>query len=73
MRLVKSSGGHSIAVFNPENEDSRSDMARLIRDNRVNFVCPADYSVGSEMDIVVKSIIDKIATDERLSTLGTFE
>ena len=41
----------------------------LIRDNRVNHVCPADYTEGSEMDVVVKTIIDKIAMDSRLEQL----
>ena len=69
MRLVKNYGGHSIAVYNPEDKGKRKEMNALIRDNRVNFVCSADYSVGSEMDTVVKSIIDKIAADLRLEQL----
>ena len=45
-------------------------MTTLIRDNRVNYVCEADYSDGSEMDTVVKAIIDdKIAVDTRLEEL----
>ena len=46
-------------------------MNTLIRDNRVNFVCSADYSEGSEIDTVVKTIIDKIAADLRLQELET--
>ena len=69
MRLVKNFGGHSIAVFNPEEEGRRRQMQSLIHDNRVNFVCSADYSDGEEMDLVVKSIIDKIAADVKLETL----
>ncbi len=59
MKLVKNYGGHSIAVYNPEDRKKRSEMTTLIRDNRVNYVCEADYSDGSEMDTVVKAIIDK--------------
>lgn len=69
MRLVKNFGGHSIAVFNPEEERQRTQLNELIRDNRVNHVCPADYSEGSEIDVVVKTIIDKIELDHRLSML----
>ncbi|MBO5716790.1 MAG: haloacid dehalogenase-like hydrolase [Alistipes sp.] len=69
MRLVKNFGGHSIAVFNPEEERQRTQLNELIRDNRVNHVCPADYSEGSEIDVVVKTIIDKIELDYRLSLL----
>ncbi len=69
MRLVKNSGGHSIAVYNPEQKGARRDMASLIHDQRVSHVCPADYSEGSEMDTLVKTIIDKIDFDERLERL----
>ncbi len=71
MRLVKNYGGHSIAVYNPENKSKRKEMNTLIRDNRVNYVCPADYTAGSEMDVLVKAIIDKIAADLRLEQMET--
>ena len=71
MRLVKNFGGHSIAVYNPKDEAKRGEMNTLIRDNRVNHVCPANYSEGSEMDIVVKAIIDKCDADYKLSLLET--
>ena len=68
MRLVKSSGGHSIAVYNPT-KGARKDLASLIHDNRVNYVCPADYREGSEMDTLVKTIIDKISLDNTLEKM----
>ena len=71
MRLVKNFGGHSIAVYNPDERNARREMNELLRDNRVNHVCPADYTEGSEMDTLVKTIIDKIATDYRLEQLET--
>ena len=71
MRLVKNFGGHSIAVYNPQDKGARKDMAALIRDNRVNHVCSADYRDGAEIDTVVKAIIDKICTDHKLSLLET--
>ena len=72
MRLVKNFGGHSIAVYNPEEKDKnvRKDMMALIKGNRVSYVCQADYSDCSEIDIVSKTIIDKIATDVRLASLS---
>lgn len=71
MKLVKSYGGHSIAVYNPDDQrgGTRKEMGQLIRDDRVNHVCPADYSEGSEMDVLVKTIIDKIELDHRLKQL----
>ena len=71
MRLVKNFGGHSIAVYNPKDEAKRGEMNTLIRDNRVNHVCPANYSEGTEMDLVVKTIIDKCVADYKLSLLET--
>ncbi len=59
MRTVKVQGGHSIAVFDPKDENKRA-MENLIAENRVSHVCPADYRENSPMDILVKSIIDKI-------------
>ncbi|MDE6865265.1 MAG: haloacid dehalogenase-like hydrolase, partial [Alistipes sp.] len=69
MRLVKNYGGHSIAVYNPEQKGVHKDMAALIQDNRVNHVCPADYSEGSDMDSIVKMIIDKMVADDRLDKM----
>lgn len=69
MRLVKNSGGHSIAVYNPDRKGASKEMASLIHDNRVSHVCPADYSPGSEMDVLVRTIIDKIDLDDRLEKL----
>ncbi|MCD8172108.1 MAG: haloacid dehalogenase-like hydrolase, partial [Alistipes sp.] len=60
MRLVKAQGGHSIAVYNPANKATRTASERLVRDNRVNFVCPADYRQGSKIDTVARTVIDKI-------------
>ena len=69
MKLVKNFGGHSIAVYNPKEEGQRTVLNDLIRDNRVNHVCPADYSDGSEIDTIVKTIIDKMVMDQRLAEL----
>ncbi len=69
MRLVKNFGGHSIAVFNPEQELGRESLGSLIHDNRVNHICPADYTEGGEMDRVVKMIIDKMSLDDKLEKM----
>lgn len=65
MKLVNSYGGHSIGVYNP-NTDDKSKVFRMIRDNRIRYYASADYTEGSELDILVKSIIDKTVTYERL-------
>lgn len=62
-RLVKDQGGHSIAVYRPK---KKSIAEKLIIDQRVNFIAPANYSDGGKIDRLVKAIIDKIATDNYL-------
>jgi phosphoserine phosphatase len=67
MRLVKASGGYSIAVYNPAVPSDREERSHLIAENRVNFVSPADYSAGRELDRIVHTIIDKIAAEVALA------
>ena len=67
MKLVKQQGGHSIAVYNPRSRQKRQTMEQLIRDNRVSYICAADYSPDKEIDTLVRTIIDKIHADDRLS------
>lgn len=67
MRLVKQQGGHSIAVYNPSSDNDREYSERLVRDARVSYVCPADYSEGKDVETLVKTIIDKMEADYRLS------
>jgi hypothetical protein len=69
-RLVKDLGGHSIAVYKPRARRARTISEKLIRDGRVNFIAPADYSDGRELDRIVKGIIDKVAADYHLRGLG---
>ncbi len=69
MRLVKEKRGYAIAVYNPESQKNTESMQRLIKDHRVNFVCPTDYREGSKIDSTVKAIIDKIAAEITLDGL----
>ena len=61
MALMKQQGGNAIAVYHPESPQKRAYAEKLIADNRVNFVCPADFSENSEIFSVVTEIIDDIA------------
>ncbi len=69
MKLVKEQGGHSIAVYAPRIREKKTNSLKLISEDRVNFVCPADYSEGKEIDRVVKIIIDKISADTQFRNL----
>ena len=63
MKLVKVNGGCSVAVY-PSGKPSK--VNDLIRDQRVNFIVPADYSENSKLDEIVKDIIVKMASVEKL-------
>jgi hypothetical protein len=69
-RLVKEQGGHSIAVYKPNTKWTRANAEKLIKQERVNFVCKANYKNNSDIDIYIKAIIDKVATDAGLANLG---
>ena len=64
MRLVKSNGGYSIAVYTEKKK-----VQELIAHGRVNFIAPADYSEGGELDNLVKDILLKISTEDKLAAL----
>ena len=65
MRLVNSLGGHSIGVYNPETND-KTKVYKMIRDNRIKFFAAADYNEGTEIDELVKAIIDRTVVNEKL-------
>jgi 2-hydroxy-3-keto-5-methylthiopentenyl-1-phosphate phosphatase len=69
MRLVKEYGGKSIAVYNSASERSVSTAKKLINDGRANFMVQADYSEGSDMEKLVKRIIDHMSADSALEDL----
>lgn len=70
MRLVSDRRGHSIGVYNPESEQGYQKTKLLLEQNRVSMISPADYSEGSRMEKLVKTILDKIATDTTLAALA---
>lgn len=38
LKLVKNQGGHAIAVYSEERDESKDYALRLLRDGRVNFI-----------------------------------
>ena len=72
MKIVKMFGGNSIAVYNPNIPRKKNTARRLLRQQRVNFITPADYTKESRPYEVVCSIIDKIKIDFDLANLAKF-
>lgn len=65
MKLVTTYGGHAIAVYNPETGD-KTKSYQMMRCGRVKYFAAADYTEGTELDTLVKAIIDNTATRETL-------
>ena len=63
MKMTRSMGGYSIAVFDPDkwkDKHQQDRIYKLVAEDRTQYVAPADYSDGSQLDIIVKGIIGKI-------------
>ncbi len=67
MKLVNVNGGHSIGVYDPET-GKKDRVHKMLRDNRIRYFAPADYREGTELDNLVKAVIDKTAAYEKLET-----
>ncbi|MDR1753941.1 MAG: haloacid dehalogenase-like hydrolase [Eubacterium sp.] len=61
MKVVKSNGGYSIAVYT-----DKAKVKEFISHGRVNFISYADYSEGGELDKLVKDILIKISIEDKL-------
>ena len=68
MKLVNSHFGHSIGVYNPETRDRRK-VYKMMEDKRIKYFAPADYTDNSELDKLVKAIIDQTASNEKLMSV----
>lgn len=67
MKLVNVNGGHSIGVYNPEDVETGKDKVhQMMRDNRIKYYAAADYRKGSELDTLLKNIIERTAMNEKL-------
>lgn len=65
MKLVNVNGGHSIGVYNAETSD-KTKVFKMMREGRIKYFAPADYSNGSQLDNLVKAIIDRTVKNEVL-------
>lgn len=66
MKLVKTNGGQSIAVY--DQGKGHEAASNLLKADRVNFVAAADYGPGSDIETIVKAIIKKIHAVEEMRT-----
>ena len=64
MTFVKKQGGTSIAIYPKGKKDKVVD---LLLENRVDYICNADYQEGSDLDSLVKLIIQNINLTHKLN------
>lgn len=67
MKLVNVNGGYSIGVYNADTKD-KTKVYKMMRENRIKYYAPTDYSEGKELDILLKAIIDRTAENEALES-----
>lgn len=63
MTFVKKQGGTSIAIYPKGNKEK---VVNLLLDDRVNYLCHADYQEGSDLDTLVKLIMQDINVSYKL-------
>ena len=68
MKLVNINGGHSIGVYNTNTLD-KTKVYKMMREGRIRYYAPADYSEDTELDDLVKAIIDRTAANEKLEEI----
>ena len=67
MKLVKQSGGHSIAIYS---HGQYQKAAPLLKHERVDWMFEADYSEGSELDKTMKLLLEQLAYYNKLKGLN---
>ena len=63
MKMMRAYGGQAIAVYQVSN---RQGVEKLLADGRVDFIFPADYREGMELDRTVRDILRKMTITDRL-------
>ena len=58
MKVVNSFGGHSIGVYDPDTGNT-AQVRKLLKENRIRYYAPANYTEGSQLDELIKMILDK--------------
>lgn len=66
MTVVKSRGGESVAIYH---QGERQKVYKLIKENRVGYIAQADYSENSDLENIVKQLIEKMAINDKMAKL----
>ena len=63
MTLMKERGGESIALYHGQNKGR---VANLLLEDRVGFICNANYTKDSELEVLIQRIISNMITKDNL-------
>ena len=70
MKLVKQSGGHSIAIYS---HGQHQKTAPLLKHERVDWMFEANYCEGSELDRTMKLLLEELAFYNKLKGLNEIQ
>ena len=59
MNIIKRGGGTSIGVYNPHTGNAER-VKKLLKEQRIDYLMPADYSEGKELEELVKRVLKNI-------------
>ena len=62
MKMLNYQGGTSIGVYPPNTKGAKKKAQKLLENDRANYIAKADYSENSEIDKIVKGILDQISS-----------
>lgn len=66
MTMLKKQGGKSIGIYT---QKSKEQVQQFLIDNRINYICPANYKEGSYLDKTIKLIIKSTCLISELTYL----
>ena len=58
MKMMRAYGGQAVAVYQ---ESNRRGVEQLLKDRRVDYIFPADYREGTDLELTMKNILRKMA------------
>ena len=70
MKLVKQSGGHSIAIYH---SGEKQNAVSLLKHERVDWMFEADYSEGSELDRTMKLLLSDLGYYNKLREINELQ
>lgn len=62
MKMLNYQGGTSIGIYPPNTNGAKNKADELLKNDRASYIAKADYTENSEIDTIIKAIIDQISS-----------